>query len=191
MLVSVPVPAFAQSTGSLGSAGNDVAPTVPVEHAPNPRELETIAMLNEVLDEKLDGFPGGEDLTIVIERDAELSRLAQLGAELTLPKFVAFSESEEGYESPTGYREFSPSILANYSPYLESFVCGPTPLSLDSIEEAYRLPFVGGAPLGGGLQYDTTGLLYFEKPVGGVGYAEGEGYACSYLLQQSANHPFR
>ena len=189
ILVSAPANAFAQSSGSLGSSGNDTAPVLPVEHGPNARELETMAMINEVLDDVLDSFPEGEDYTVVLERDTELSRLAQLGAELTLSKFVTFTE--EGHAGPNNDREFSPDILWYHVPYLESFVCGPAPLTLNKIEDAYRQGNLGGERLGDGLQYETYGVLAYEKPIGGVGYAESQGFACSYLLQQSANYPFR
>lgn len=188
MVGSAPAAAYAQSTGSLGSTSGDPSPAIPAlpaEHEPNPLELETFEVLNEVLDEGLDLWD--VDITVTLERDANLSRLAQLGAELSLPKFVDHMQTVDDDQISA----FRPEVLVYQAPYVETYVCGPAPLALDTIRTAYRQSFFRDDQPGDDIAYENFGFPTYEKPVAGIGFAEGQGYACSYMLQQSANHPFR
>lgn len=186
MFTSLPAVASAQSSGSLGSLGGDPAPVTPVEHAPNPLELETIAELNEVLADFIEGQPDAGDITIVLERDSELSRLAQIGASKLVDRFAASAETAD--EGPVQSPHFSANVLVPDAPYRQTYVCGPAPLTVEQIGAVYRQPPYSHEL--DGLHYDVFNLISYENPVIGVGYAEEGGYACSYAMQQSANHPF-
>lgn len=189
MFTSIPAVASAQSSGSLGSLGGDLAPVTPVEHAPNPLEVETIAEMNEVIAEIIARQSDAGDILIILERDSELSRMAQYGASKLVDQFAAYETTEfddEGDEDPPRFRA---NVLVPDAPYRQTFVCGPAPLTVEQIGAAYRQSHYSDSGLDG-LRYDIFSLISFENPVIGVGYAEQEGFACSYAMQQSANYPF-
>lgn len=189
MFTSIPAVASAQSSGSLGSLGGDPAPVMPEEHAPNPLEAETIAEMNEVIAEVIERQSNVGDASIVLERDSEISRLAQYGASKLVDQFVAYETTEFDDEGEEGPPRFRANVLVPDAPYRQTFVCGPAPLMVEQIGAAYRQSPYSDSGLDG-LRYDIFSLISFENPVIGVGYAEQEGFACSYAMQQSANHPF-
>lgn len=189
MLTSIPAVASAQSSGSLGSLRGDPAPVAPVGHAPNPLEVETIAEMNNVIVEIVARQPEVGDVSIVLERDSELSRMAQFGASRLVEQYLAYETTEHDDEGEDAAPPFRANVLVPDAPYRQTFVCGPAPLTVEQIGAAYRQPHYSYSGLDG-LRYDVFSLISFEKPVIGVGYAEHDGYACSYAMQQSANHPF-
>ena len=190
MAVSTPAVVSAQSTGSLGSLANDATPIAPAEHEPNPRELETLAFANQVLKDVYDRYAVLTGEPPVIKRDAEVSRQAQLGAELTIPRFVEYMGPDNSEKNDSAY-PFRAEVLDYRAPYSEVFVCGPAPLSQDQVEEAYQEIYRGKLDPAGEIRYYTSALISYEKPIGGVGYAEAQGVACSYMLLRSERFPFR
>lgn len=189
MAVSTPAVVSAQSTGSLGSLANDATPIAPAEHEPNPRELETLALANQVLKDVYDRYSYLTGEAPVVKRDSEVSRQAQLGAELIIPKFVEYMGPDNSEKNDPAY-PFKAHILDYHAPYSEAFVCGPAPLSQNQVEEAYRKLNQGWIGTEGEIRYNTGALLSYEKPIGGVGYAEAQGVACSYMLLRSEIFPF-
>ncbi|MET3862304.1 hypothetical protein ABIE38_003244 [Dietzia sp. 2505] len=184
LFVTVPAIASAQSSGSLGSVGGHTAPAVPTDHAPNPQEVETIAMLNQVVREiiaEAQSHLDEEDrLSVTLSRDADISRLAQYGAERAITEFAELDPLASG---------FYLNILDSSPGYRDTAVCGPAPLTVDSIGEVLR-DTSSDNRVGDVYFANRYNLFTYREALTGVGYVEQDGLACSYTLLRSANHPF-
>ncbi len=183
-LPAAPAAASAQPFGSLGSS-EDSSPVVPVAHAPNPLEVDTIEQLNRHLEEHIPTIPESirPTSTVTLTRDSEVSRLAQEGASKALALFMTFDQRHErAWESP--------QILDDNAGFKDAVVCGPGPLTAVRIGDAYRA--VGSYDgMTSDLHVVRPFTLYqYPDPLVGVGYAERNGEACSYTLLRSANYPF-